>query len=158
MISSRDRQSIKATKEQMVALEEEVALLQAAATSPPNKEDTMAIKPSNAATAKFTYGGPFVTKVGASDGISKQAWLANDKAKETFRHEPRDVGHLLAAKDGIGADQAGFVLSNRRDSCTGRVEGEKVFAGVEGRLAVRARTHSFGNDGSKQDLLKKAVV
>ena len=97
---------------------------------------------------------PFVCPFGATDGTSKSAWLACAASREALRHNPRDVGHLLATKDGVGARLEGFVLRARRDSVCGRVEGEKeVF--VAGR---RLRAHSFGNDASKKDLLKQAEV
>ncbi|KAL2421555.1 hypothetical protein ABEF95_005448 [Exophiala dermatitidis] len=101
---------------------------------------------------------PFVCPFGAKDGTSKQAWLQSAATKAALRLEPRDVGHLLAAKDGMGTNQEGFVLSARRDSVAGRIQGEKEFLQLGGRLGRKARTHSFGNDGSRKDLLKEAEV
>ncbi|KAI1612768.1 hypothetical protein EDD36DRAFT_437713 [Exophiala viscosa] len=96
---------------------------------------------------------PWVCPFGAKDGVSKQAWLASDGSKEALRLNPRDVGHLLAAKDGIGARLEGFMLRARRDSACGRLQGDKAFVD-RGRL----RAHSFGNDASKEDVLKLAEV
>ncbi|EXJ90874.1 hypothetical protein A1O1_03979 [Capronia coronata CBS 617.96] len=107
---------------------------------------------------QWTEEEPFVCLFGAADGVSKQAWLRDSAAKEALRFEPRDVGHLLAAKDGMSTDQERFVLSARRDSISGRIQGEKEFAELAGRFGRKARTHSFGNDGSKKDLLKEAEV
>lgn len=95
----------------------------------------------------------WVCPFGAADCTSKQAWLASDGSKEDLRLNPRDVGHLLAAKDGTGARLEGFVLRARRDSACGRLQGDKEFVGG-GRL----RAHSFGNDASKVDALKQAEV
>ncbi|KAK5451802.1 hypothetical protein LTS15_008062 [Exophiala xenobiotica] len=97
---------------------------------------------------------PFVCPFGAEDGTSKSAWLACAASREDLRHNSRDVGHLLAAKDGIGARLEGFVLCARRDSVCGRVEGWKEVFVVGGRL----RAHSFGNDASRMDFLKQAEV
>ncbi|MBV36788.1 MAG: hypothetical protein CMP47_15265 [Rickettsiales bacterium] len=97
---------------------------------------------------------PFVCPFGAEDGTSKSAWLACAASREALCHNPRDVGHLLAAKDGVGARLEGFVLRARRDSVCGRMEGEKEVFVAGGRL----RAHSFGNDASKRDFLKQAEV
>ncbi|KAK5430439.1 hypothetical protein LTR34_006166 [Exophiala xenobiotica] len=97
---------------------------------------------------------PFVCPFGAEDGTSKSAWLACAGSREDLRHNPRDVGHLLAGKDGVGARLEGFVLCARRDSVCGRVEGGKEVVVVGGRL----RAHSFGNDASRMDFLKQAEV
>jgi len=108
--------------------------------------------------ARLTDEEPFVCFFAATDGVSKQAWLRDQESKEALRFEPRDVGHLLAAKDGMSTDQERFVLGSRRDSISGRIQGEKEFVELSGRLGRRARAHSFGNDGSKKDLLKEAEV
>lgn len=91
------------------------------------------------------YKSPF----GAKDGTSKSEWLV----KKGLSNEPRDLGHLLAAKDGMDAPLLGFVLKERRDSACARVEGDKVF--VE---RSRLRGHTFGSDGSRMDWLKQAEV
>ncbi|KAK6386298.1 hypothetical protein LTS17_001873 [Exophiala oligosperma] len=96
---------------------------------------------------------PYKSPFGAKDGTSKSEWLASKFTKKDFLREPRDLGHLLAAKDGMDAPLLGFVLKERRDSACGRVEGDKVFL-ERGRL----RGHSFGGDGSKMDWLKQASV
>ncbi|EXJ93012.1 hypothetical protein A1O3_01568 [Capronia epimyces CBS 606.96] len=150
------------------AREEDEDALPAPASAPapaPTPAPTAAPTPAPApvpapAPARFRLGDlkPFVCPFGAADGISKQAWLQNNATKEALRYEPRDIGHLLAAKDGMGTNQEGFVLRARRDSVAGRIQGEKEFLELAGRLGRKIRTHSFGNDGSKKDLLKEAEV
>lgn len=122
------------------------------------EEATAAPKPVTVAAMTTAYQALFLCPFGAPDATSKQAWLANKFSKVALRLEARDIGHLLAAKDGMGVGQEGFVLSARRDSVSGRVEGEKEFVELRGKAARKARTHSFGNDGGKKDLLKEAEI
>ncbi|KIX03835.1 uncharacterized protein Z518_07388 [Rhinocladiella mackenziei CBS 650.93] len=68
------------------------------------------------------FDGPLLCPSGTSDVARRQAWLASSAAKETIVHGPPDVGHLLAAKDGIGTKSSWFVLRERDDSAPGRVE------------------------------------
>ncbi|KAK4948650.1 hypothetical protein LTR10_012654 [Elasticomyces elasticus] len=133
-----DRQRVRALEERVKELESRNAFLEAVA---------------GIVTEEDALAESWVSPFGAKDGVSKQAWLASDGSKEALRLNPRDVGHLLAAKDGIGARLDGFVLRARRDSACGRLQGDKDFVD-RGRL----RAHSFGNDASKGDVFKLAEV
>ncbi|KIV95411.1 hypothetical protein PV10_03071 [Exophiala mesophila] len=96
------------------------------------------------------YFRPYLCPFGDPEGMSKQVWLSSQTSKTHFRILRRDIAHLIAAKDGTGSKDSGFVLSSRRDSMTGRVEGRKMF------MEQRLRRHSFNNDGGSGDRLKEA--
>lgn len=101
----------------------------------------------------------FVSKFGDPDAISKQAWLSNTMGRNKLQvAKARDIGHLLAAKDGYTVKNEGYVLETRRDSVCGRVEGQRDLVEFRGAVARRARTHSFSNDKGKKDDLKLADV
>lgn len=106
----------------------------------------------------MAYEFPFICPFGRDDAISKQAWLANETTKQELRLEGRDIGHLLAAKDGWSVGQEGHVLRQRRDSVCGRIQGDKEMTELQGKAARRVRTHSFSNDGGKKDMLKEAEI
>ena len=108
-------------------------------------------------TIKLSYH--FVSRCGDPEGLSKQAWLAKSVSREAMRVEKaRDIGHLLAAKEGFAVNNGGFVLSGRRDSVCGRLEGERGALELGVVAWRRARTHSFGNDEGRLDVLKLADV
>ena len=127
---------------------------------PPAASNPIAVDEPSAANdapapAPFKLEGPgFVTKYGDPNGASKQAWL---EAKMRV-DKSRDIGHLLAAKDGYAINNEAYVLSMRRDSVCGRVEGRRALVELRGGAWRRARTHSFGNDQGRVDLLKQVDV
>ncbi|RVX68921.1 hypothetical protein B0A52_07576 [Exophiala mesophila] len=96
------------------------------------------------------YFRPYLCPFGDPEGMSKQVWLSSQTSKTHFVILRRDIAHLIAAKDGTGSKDSGFVLSSRRDSMTGRAEGRKMF--IEQKL----RRHSFDNDRGLRDRLKEA--
>jgi hypothetical protein len=135
----RAKDKMEALKAKVIALQAQVDALRASLRAFGNL--------SSAGLSNAGYVCPF----GAPDGISKQAWVAN---QEGARLMPRDVGHLLWAKDGIGANEVNFVLGGRRDSMTGRVEGVRDFFGIP----LLRRSHSYMNDGGKEDQWKGALL
>lgn len=108
--------------------------------------------------AKYAYSSPWVSPFAAKDGLSKQTWFSSQLLQEHMPFAPRDVEHLLAAKDGLGSKGEGFGLKMRRDSGCGRVEGTKEFLDLVEVFGGRKRAHSFGNDAGKKDMLKEAEV
>ncbi|KIW14909.1 hypothetical protein PV08_07694 [Exophiala spinifera] len=142
-----DRRAKKALKQKVSKLEQEVEELK----SRNQFLETVAGIVAEEDHIRTTQ--PFKSPFGAKDGTSKSEWLASKANKRSLANDPRDLGHLLAAKDGINAPLLGFVLKERRDSACGRVEGDKVF--VE---RGRPRGHTVSNDGSKMDCLKEAEV
>jgi hypothetical protein len=108
--------------------------------------------------AKYAYSGPWLSPFAAKDGLSKQTWFSSQLLQDLMPFAPRDVEHLLAAKDGLGSKSEGFGLKMRRDSGCGRVEGMKEFLDLVEVFGGRKRAHSFGNDAGKKDLLKEAEV
>ncbi|EXJ54538.1 hypothetical protein A1O7_09878 [Cladophialophora yegresii CBS 114405] len=124
---------------------------------------------STASTSKVALGkclGPippfhsrFTAKGGDPEGVSKQEWHANALNMDAVRvNKARDIGHLLAAKDGYAIKNESYVLSTRRDSVCVRVEGRRELVGLGAVALRRARTHSFGNDQGRWDMLKMADV
>jgi hypothetical protein len=110
-----------------------------------------------APTARFC--SRFTAKGGDPDGVSKQEWHANVMSMDAVRTtKARDIGHLLAAKDGYAISNECYILSNRRDSMCGRVEGWRDLVELGAVALRRARTHSFGNDQGRRDVLKLADV
>ena len=102
---------------------------------------------------------PFVSSFGDLEGTSRQVWLADVATREAVRVNcPRDIGHLLAAKDGYAINNEGYVLSTRRDSVCGRIEGRRALWELRGVASRRARTHSFGCNLGRIDMLKLADV
>ena len=109
------------------------------------------------AAASIRFISPFVSPSGAPDSATKSEWLDNFATMEAVPvNKARNVGYLLAAKDGYAVKNEGYVLSARRDSCCGRLEGWRGLVELAGVGARRARTHSIGNDGGKRDLWKWA--
>jgi hypothetical protein len=93
------------------------------------------------------------------EGLSKRQWLVEARDREATRvNQPRDIGPRLAAKDGYRVSNDAYVLSSRRDSVSGRVQGERELVCLAAGPARRARTHSFGNDKGRLDALKLADV
>jgi hypothetical protein len=88
--------------------------------------------------------------------ISEHTWLMGpidpDACHGTLQ---RDIGHLLAGRDGFNAKDGSFVLSRRHDSCCARlVEGMLWWS----RSGVH-RSHPFDNDGGPaRDGLKEAEM
>lgn len=101
-------------------------------------------------TVARAYFRPYLCPFGDPEGMSKQMWLSNQTSKTHLVIIRRDIAHLIAAKDGTGSKDSGFVLSSRRDSMTGRIEGRKEL------IQQRLRRHSFNNDGGLKDRLKEA--
>lgn len=101
-------------------------------------------------TVARAYFRPYLCPFGDPEGMSKQMWLSNQTSKTHLVIIRRDIAHLIAAKDGTGSKDSGFVLSSRRDSMTGRIEGRKEL------IQQRVRRHSFNNDGGLKDRLKEA--
>ena len=106
----------------------------------------------------YTYPTAWIAPLAAEDRISKQVWCSSRDLQQSRPFAPRDIEHLLAAKDGLGSKHEGFGLKMRRDSACGRMEGDKEFLDLERVFGRRCRAHSFGNDAGKKDLLKEAEV
>ncbi|ETI20368.1 hypothetical protein G647_08403 [Cladophialophora carrionii CBS 160.54] len=126
-------------------------------------------KTSTASTSKVSSEGcsestagfhsRFTAEGGDPEGVSKQEWHANAMSIDAMRvNKARDIGHLLAAKDGYAINNESYILSTRRDSVCGRVEGQRELVELGARALRRERTHSFGNDQGRRDMLKLADV
>lgn len=125
-----------------------------ASSIPPHPDETPAdgsnrLVPPAIARAYFR---PYICPFAHPEGMSKQIWLTNGVTAASFSTMWRDIGHLLGAKDGTAAKDGNFVLTKRRDSVVGRIEGTKEF------VERRKRSHTFNNDYGKQDRLKEAEV
>lgn len=121
------------------------------------EEEVVVVLPASA-PFQWTYDEPYVCPFGVKDGISEQQWLRNSATKKALHFKDRDVGCLLYAKDGPGSDRERIVLSGRRDSVSGRIQGYREFVELAGPFSRKERTHSFGNDGSNNDLMRESRV
>ncbi|KAJ9614455.1 hypothetical protein H2200_002591 [Cladophialophora chaetospira] len=144
------------------ALEEEEPLVANgdAAVLEPAMAEAVANEAATApTTSPFVLPGAFAHNNADPNRLSKQAWLANGASNAAnWANKPRDIGHLLAAKDGYAINNMAYVLSARRDSVCGRVEGRRELVELCGGAARRARTHSVGGDQGRLDALKLADV